>query len=459
VLGVPFWVDLVVPLGVLALTVTAAVLPALRAGRMSAVQAIATGRAPRTAHGYAAHRALARLTGPPRTVTLGLAAPFARPARTLVTVAAVVFGAASVTFGAGLATSLRRAFDDLSEDNSLPVQVSAIPADLAPGTPSSGGGQTKVIGGGNGMTVAQQRAVSAAIAAEPSTRHAVPVTRTDLSLPGFADGVSVTAYGGDPAWSGLALISGRWYSGSSRVREAVVNTLFLTDTGTSLGSTYTLTSGGHRTTVRIVGEVFRPGNDVNLYVSPATLARLDRNAGPQEYDVALRPGTNAGAYANRLSAALGSSYEARTVSDSESELTAVLTLVAMLTILITTVAGLGVLNTAALQIRERAHDIGVFKALGMTPRQTLTMIVCSVAFVGLLAGIVAVPAGVYLHHGVLPSMAHAANSGYPQSLISVYAAWEVVLLALAGLVIAVAGALGPATWAARSRTDFALRAE
>jgi putative ABC transport system permease protein len=56
-------------------------------------------------------------------------------------------------------------------------------------------------------------------------------------------------------------------------------------------------------------------------------------------------------------------------------------------------------------------------------------------------------------------MAHAANSGYPPSLISVYRPAELVLLALAGLVIAVAGALGPAGWAARSRTAFALRAE
>jgi putative ABC transport system permease protein len=123
------------------------------------------------------------------------------------------------------------------------------------------------------------------------------------------------------------------------------------------------------------------------------------------------------------------------------------------------VAGLGVLNTVALQIRERAHDIGVFKAIGMTPRQTLAMIVCSVALTGLAAGTIAVPAGVYLHHGVVPVMTHAANSGYPPSLISVYALWEVILLALAGLVIAVAGALGPASWAAGTRTAFALRAE
>ena len=56
-------------------------------------------------------------------------------------------------------------------------------------------------------------------------------------------------------------------------------------------------------------------------------------------------------------------------------------------------------------------------------------------------------------------MGHAANSGYPPSLISVYTTWELVLLALAGLVIAIVGALSPAGWAARTRTAFALRAE
>jgi len=309
------------------------------------------------------------------------------------------------------------------------------------------------------MTAAQQRAVTSALAAQPGTRRYLPVTEDDLNLTGMGHDVSVTAYGGDPSGSGLALISGRWYSQSSDAAEVVVNTLFLTDTGTSVGSTYTLASGGHRTTVRIVGEVFRPGNDVDMYLSPATLATVDPSAGVQQYAVALQPGTNAQTYANALSAALGNSYWVRTGGGGDTQLIAIVTLVAMLTILIMIVAGLGVLNTVAMQIRERTHDIGVFKAIGMTPRQTLAMIVCSVGLVGLVAGIVAVPAGVYLHHGVLPTMAHAANSGIPRSLLSVYAPREIVLLALAGLAIAVAGALGPAGWAARTRTAFALRAE
>jgi len=442
-LSVPDWVDVAVPLAALALTVAGAVPSALRAGRMSAIQAIASGRAPRSSHGYLAHRLLARVNSLPRAVTLGLAAPFARPARTMMTVAAVLFGAVAVTFGAGLALSLDRVVLD-NPDTALPVSVSLSQA--GQGQPS--------------MAAAQQRSVVSVLAAQDSTLHYLTQADGQVGLAGLSDSASVTAYGGgNPAWTGYVLISGRWYSGSPGAAEVDVNTLFLTDTGTSVGSAYALGSGRHRFTVRIVGEVFAPGKNLDIYTSPATLAAIDPGTTePQQYDVAIRPGISPPSYANAVSSALGGAYQV-SASGGSKALDAVLTLVAMLTILIAVVAGLGVLNTIALQIRERAHDIGVFKAVGMTPRQTLAMIVCSVAFVGLIAGIVAIPAGVYLHHGVVPIMAHAANSGYPLSLVSVYAPWQLALLGLAGLVIAVAGALGPAGWAARTRTAFALRAE
>ena len=441
-LGVPFWIDVTVPLTTFALTAAGAVPPALRAGRMSAIEAIAAGRAPRPSHGYLVHRMLAGLTAVPRTATLGLATPFTRPARTLVTVIAVVSGAAAVTFGAGLTISLNRA---VAADPAiaLPVQVSV-------GQPGPGHAA---------MTAAQQRALASVLAAQPGTLHYVAETSGQVRPPGLPDTVSVTAYGGDPRWTGYALISGRWYSRSGRAAEADVNTLFLTDTGTSVGSAYTLHSGGHRDTVRIVGEVFDPGKNLDMYLSPATWDAIDPGTGPQQYGVALRPGFGPLGYASNVSTALGRPYRVSLSGGPGKTLEAVLILIAMLTILITVVAALGVLNTVALQIRERAHDIGVFKAIGMTPRQTLAMIMCSVAATGLVAGIVAVPAGISLHHGVVPVMAHAANSGYPPSMISVYAPWEAVLLAVAGLVIAVAGALGPASWAAGTRTAFALRAE
>jgi putative ABC transport system permease protein len=95
----------------------------------------------------------------------------------------------------------------------------------------------------------------------------------------------------------------------------------------------------------------------------------------------------------------------------------------------------------------------------MTPRQTTAMVLCSVAGVGLLAGLIAIPAGVALQRYVVPVMGHAAQTGVPASVLDVYAPAELVLLALSGLVIAAAGALAPAGWAARTRTAAALRAE
>jgi putative ABC transport system permease protein len=469
VLGVPFWVDLAVPLAVLALTVAAAVGPASRAGGMSPVQAIATGRAPRPEHGFFAQRLFGRLTGVPRAVTLGFASPAARPGRTFVTVAAVLFGAAAVTFGVGLATSLNKVYADISNGARLPVQVFAASQDaqaIPHPAPGKGAKRDKVhivIGpGGQSLTAAQRHAITTAIAAAPGTLHDLWQEQGSLALPGLGEangGALITAYGdGDPSWSGLALISGSWYSASASTRQIDVNTLFLNDTNTAVGDTYTLVNGAHKVTAKIAGEVFEPGNDVDIYMSPATLRAIDPTPFGS-YAVSVKPGVNAQAYASALQQAIGDSYFVDAFHGGEKALLAVVTLVAMLTLLIIAVAGLGVLNTVALQIRERAHDIGIFKALGMTPRQTLTMVVCSVGITGLVAGVAAVPAGIVLHHNVLPAMAHAANSGLPASLISVYSAQEMVILALAGLVIAIAGALIPASWAANSRTATALRTE
>jgi putative ABC transport system permease protein len=63
-LGVPLWVNVTVPLAMCGLVALAAVLPALRAGRLSATQALAAGRAPRAGRGYLAHRLLGRLALP-----------------------------------------------------------------------------------------------------------------------------------------------------------------------------------------------------------------------------------------------------------------------------------------------------------------------------------------------------------------------------------------------------------
>jgi putative ABC transport system permease protein len=454
-LAVPVWVDVAVPLAMLGLAGLAAVLFALRAGRMSAVQAIATGRAPRPKHGYAAHRVLGR--GPwtrlPRAVTIGLAGPFARPARSAITLAAILFGVVAVTLGAGLGASLDRVYNDLSHAAAEPVQVNI------PGVPGQNGSVKPGSGPGPSLPslAAQEQAVQAALRAQPGTLHYVAEADDDIAALGLSDRLSLIGFDGDGSWTGYALISGQWYSGA---HQADVNTAFLTDTGAKVGDSYTVTSGSHHLTIQIAGEIFDPGGGrPEIIASRSTLAALDPGLSPDQYDVALTAGTNAQAYADALGAKLGQVYQVSTNGSSSSQFFVIIGMVATLTLLLVVVAGLGVLNTVVLQTRERVHDLGVFKAIGMTPRQTIAMVVCSVAGIGLVAGLIAIPAGVALHHFVLPAMAHAAQTDVPPSVLNVYHPAELVLLALSGLVIAAAGALIPAGWAARTRTAFALRAE
>jgi putative ABC transport system permease protein len=128
-------------------------------------------------------------------------------------------------------------------------------------------------------------------------------------------------------------------------------------------------------------------------------------------------------------------------------------------VLLAFVAGLGVLNTVLLSTRDRVHDLGVFKAVGMTPRQTLVMVACWVVGAGLAAGIIAIPAGIAMHAYIVRKMAAAAGTTLPTSYVSVFGPTQLAGLAVAGPVIAVAGALLPATWAARAWTVSALHAE
>jgi putative ABC transport system permease protein len=468
-LRVPVWVDVAVPLAMCALVGIAALLPALRAGRLSAVQAIAAGRAPRHGRGYAAHRLFGRLALP-RPVTIGLAAPFARPARTAVTLTAILLGAAAVTFAVGLGTSLGRVAEGLSHSSAEPVQV-FIPS-ASPGGPGlagvhvtrvhatgpSGGSTAGPSGLGHLPTDAQaQRAVTAALRTQPGTAHWVAADAAQtVSVAGLSQQVGLTVFRGDASWTGYDMVSGHWYTGPGQVDVA---TGFLTDTGKTVGDTITMTFGSKQVTARIVGQVFDTDNNgLAILTGWQTLAGAGHGLAVDQYDIGLRPGTSAAAYAQALGSKLGPAYLVNT-NDRDQGFPVVLGLISTLTLLLAIVAGLGVLNTVVLSTRERVHDLGVVKAVGMTPRQTIAMVVCWVAGTGLVAGMIAVPAGIVLHHYVLPAMAAAANVGLPASFLNVYGAGEMAALALAGLVIAVAAALLPAGWAAKAGTASALRAE
>jgi putative ABC transport system permease protein len=229
-----------------------------------------------------------------------------------------------------------------------------------------------------------------------------------------------------------------------------------------VGDTVTISDSGRSTSVRIVGEVFSLSDDgMDLLTSTTTLADLGLDARPEAFNVAVKSGTNLGHYLDALNAALQPiGGEARQNTTSSSEVIAAMdVLIALLTILLVVVAGLGVLNSVVLDTRERVHDLGVYKALGMTPRQTIMMVLTSVAGVGLVAGLIGVPVGVMVHHYVLPMMAHVTGEHLPSVDIAVYNPLTLALLVVGGVLIALVGALLPAGWAGATPAATALRTE
>ncbi|MEV0908325.1 ABC transporter permease [Streptomyces hokutonensis] len=417
-----------------------------------------TARLPAAGLGQWAARTAARLPLS-RPVGLGLARPFARPARAVAMVVAVLFGAAAVTFATGLSASLGEVIAAKNHNA----------ADVTVGAPPGQTGQAGTAGSGKAVRQGQPAAaepaaitasVTAAIAAQPGTRAHYGSASLDAAVSGMSGPVTVTAFDGDASWGGFTMVGGRWFSGAG---EAVVPSTILTATGTKVGDSITITLRGRPVVVRIVGEVFDTGNDGRrVFTDAATL----RTAAPglkstTEY-VDLKPGADTDAYVTALNAELkplGVGATSAKYANGSDTATVLDSLTALLTVLLVCVAGLGVLGGVVLDTHERVHDLGIHKALGMTPRQTVTMVVASVVLPGLAGGALGVPLGLAVHHAVIPAMGRAAGLRLPDFVVDVYGAGDLVLLGLAGVAVAVLGCLLPAGWAARIRTATALRAE
>jgi putative ABC transport system permease protein len=88
------------------------------------------------------------------------------------------------------------------------------------------------------------------------------------------------------------------------------------------------------------------------------------------------------------------------------------------------------------------------------------MVLCWVIVPTMIAAVIALPAGLVIQDKLVRHLAQSpANLILPGSFVQVLGPGELALLTLAGLAIAAAGALGPATWAATAKTTTALHAE
>ncbi|MEE1799449.1 FtsX-like permease family protein [Streptomyces sp. JV176] len=443
------WVDLAVIAGVLGLVAATAWASAWRAGRLRTVDALAVGRTASAGRGRWAARLAGRLPLP-QPVSLGLARPFARPARALAMGTAVLFGTIAVTFTVGMGASLGEVMKAKAHDVADVVVPAPLP-DFGPEGPGSGPGE---------RPEPDPAAVAAAVEAGAGTGKYYSAATVRATVSGLTGIVDVIAFSGDASWGGYTMVSGRWIY---KPGEATVPTPFLAATGTRVGDTVTLNGLAEPVTVRIVGEVLDPRNDgMQVFTDASTLTAARPDLTESSHHIAVTSGTDVSRYVEALNkdlAPLGATARAGGLDAGGDMVVTLNALSAVLTLMLVAVAALGVLNGVLLDTRERVREIGVHKALGMTPRQTVTMVITSVVLTGLVAGALGVPLGVALHGWVIPAMGDSVGLRFPGSVIAVYNGAELLPLALGGLLIATLGALLPASWAARARTATSLRTE
>ncbi|WP_309235784.1 FtsX-like permease family protein [Streptomyces sp. TRM64462] len=204
-LSVAWWVDVSVPAAALVVVGLAALIPALRAGRLRTVEAIAVGRSPRTGRGRWAHRAMGMLPLP-RQVTYGLATPFTHPVRTLAMLLAVAFGTVAATFAVGLTSSLNAIGTSQDPESRAAVTVTTTKAiDVAPPPPPPVGGKAEdpppvedsAASTPEKPKVADPAKVRSAVTSQPGTESYYGKAQTEVAVAGVTGSIRAGLYEGD----------------------------------------------------------------------------------------------------------------------------------------------------------------------------------------------------------------------------------------------------------------------
>ena len=185
-------------------------------------------------------------------------------------------------------------------------------------------------------------------------------------------------------------------------------------------------------------------------------------AEPMDYLVQLRTGTDANAYVRQVSASEPDFlFPQVNQTNNGGGIEGILDgMVAALALILGVIAGLGVFNALLLTMRERARDIAILKALGMTPQQVSTMVTASAVVLGAAGAVLGVPAGLVLYNYLIQAMAHLSNFTISTSvIIAQINPLQLVAVGLAGVLVAILGASLPARWAARTSVVNVLNLE
>ncbi|HKV89080.1 MAG TPA: ABC transporter permease [Candidatus Dormibacteraeota bacterium] len=424
--------DLLALAGALFIVALAALVPALRAGLLKPAVVIANATAPRGMSGRNLRRLAARLRLP-RPVVLGFGDAFARPLRSVLTLLALFLGLATVTVALGLPRSF-----------------------LAINNSETGAGKVQVVV--RPSPALSDASVMGVIGAQPQTQNVVAEAGQNVIVPGITDPVNSRLFRGDSSRLGYLLVSGRWFSGPG---EVLAPKALLQDAHLKVGDPLPATIQGHALRLVVVGEIYDINNlGQSLFMDWSSAGSAVPDLAPDEYLITLKPGSDVDAYMKRVAAAEPDLLDVqRNNTDIIGPVKIIDNVLVIIAVVIAVIGIAGVFNTLLLNARERIRDTAALKAIGMSPRQVVVMVAASAGLLALIGGIVATPAGLGLHHVLLDLISNSAGNDTPPSTYNVFGPLELVAIPLLGVGVAVAAAVVPGRWAARTSVVEVLHSE
>jgi putative ABC transport system permease protein len=263
-----------------------------------------------------------------------------------------------------------------------------------------------------------------------------PGAEFDTLLPGDNGTFTARAMGTSARPYPFQPVQGRLYHAAN---EAVAGQGFLDLMHIKVGAWILPTIDGVPVPLHIVGRTIEPDNngdvlDFGLDALPAAEA-----ASPPFYSLVLKPGVSPAAARAYLEAASHDQLDVQVMANPASQLRIMLVVIAVSVVILAVIALANLLTATVVGQRDHLHEVGVLKAMGLTPRQVIATLVVNATILtaigvtaGTLAGLMIAPRLINMQ-----GQTSGIGSGIAAGL-SVTAVAEIVAIALA---IAAAAAL------------------
>jgi len=404
--------------------------PAWRAGRVSAIAALNAENDSRSA-GISRLGKLAAALGLPRVAVVGIKDVSRRPMRTAMTVVALALAVVTATFSLGIESTFDQTMDD-------PTVIGGPPFDIGADR--------------DALPDAEARAI---LNANPDVESYLPSMHTGARIGN--QGFELWGFEGDlnnPRW---AMREGRMPTARG---EAAVSTQLTRSFGIDVGDTVTVLYGGGPQSegtpieLTIVGR-FVSAEGENMHVTRDT---IPDDEAPTDYMIVVREGADPRVVADALIEASRGNFDPEVLSETIDDIRKEWRPVILgLNLVLFTIAGINLLSSQLLSIRERRRDFAVLKAVGFTPSQIVGSVFAGSALLALVGVAVGIPLGLVVTRVVLDILSSAAGIG-PGVGVLPGIVWLAPLVPIALVVAALASAI-PARIASGLKVAEALRYE